>query len=275
VTFSADGRRIATGSGDESVRLWDAVTGQELLLLKRSKDGFGMGRVSCLAFSPDGRRIAIHTLRDTLEVWDTSPVSDDDLRRREIVHRVQDLFDKLLLRLEVIASLEKDATLGNSDREFALKAAQTRREDPWFWRELPGALWVGVQAPGGDKKSYARGLEQAQTAAKAKPPHPFTLRTLGVAHYRMGDWKQAIANLEKAEELAPDRYLAWNALFLSMAHWQSGDKEQAREWYDRAVRWMEKNQSSNEELRRFRAEAEELLGIKDEQSRSKDTMSRK
>src|SRR5262249_31987226 len=109
VTFSADGRRIASGSGGETARVWDAATGQELLVLKRSKDGLGMGRVSCIAFSPDGRRLAIHTLRDTLEIWDTSSVSDDDLRRREIVKRVQDRFDKLLLRLEVIASLEKDS----------------------------------------------------------------------------------------------------------------------------------------------------------------------
>ena len=122
---------------------------------------------------------------------------------------------------------------------------------------------MGVQAQGGDKKSYTTTLQQVQAAAKANPPHPFTLRTLGVAHFRLGDWKQAIANLEKAEELAPDRYLAWNAFFLSMAHWQSGDKEQARKWYERAVQWMEKHQSSNEELHRFRTEAEELLGIVD------------
>jgi tetratricopeptide (TPR) repeat protein len=166
--------------------------------------------------------------------------------------------------------LEKDPTLGNSDREFALRVAQTRREDPWFWRELPGTPWVLVQAQGGDKKSYATALQQARAAAKGNPPHPFILRTLGVAHYRLGDWKQAIANLEKAEELAPDRYLAWNDLFLCMAHWQSGDKEQARELYERAIQWMEKNQSNNEELRGFRVEAEELLGIKDEQSHSKD-----
>jgi hypothetical protein len=47
-----------------------------------------------------------------------------------------------------------------------------------------------------------------------------------------------------------------------MAHWQLGDKEQSRKWYDRAVEWMEKNQPNHEELRRFRSEAEQLLGIR-------------
>ena len=46
-----------------------------------------------------------------------------------------------------------------------------------------------------------------------------------------------------------------------MANWQLGKKEEARKWYDKAVEWMEKNQPKNEELRRFRAEAAELLRI--------------
>ena len=51
--------------------------------------------------------------------------------------------------------------------------------------------------------------------------------------------------------------------FLAMAHWQLGEKDKAREWYDRAVQWMDKNQPKNEELRRFRAEAAELLELKE------------
>ena len=46
-----------------------------------------------------------------------------------------------------------------------------------------------------------------------------------------------------------------------MAHWQLGDKKQARQWYDKAVSWMDKNKPQDDELRRFRAEAEALLGI--------------
>ena len=44
-----------------------------------------------------------------------------------------------------------------------------------------------------------------------------------------------------------------------MAHWQLGDKDEAGQWYDRAVEWMEQNQPGNGELARFRAEAAELL----------------
>ena len=44
-----------------------------------------------------------------------------------------------------------------------------------------------------------------------------------------------------------------------MAHARLGNGAEARRWYDRAVRWMEQYQPDDLELRRFRAEAEELL----------------
>ena len=44
---------------------------------------------------------------------------------------------------------------------------------------------------------------------------------------------------------------AYDWFFLAMAHWQLGEKGKAREWYNRAVQWMDKSQPSNEELRRF------------------------
>jgi hypothetical protein len=50
--------------------------------------------------------------------------------------------------------------------------------------------------------------------------------------------------------------------FLAMANWQLGKKEEARKLYDKAVQWMDKNQPKDEELRRFRGEAEESLGIR-------------
>jgi hypothetical protein len=49
--------------------------------------------------------------------------------------------------------------------------------------------------------------------------------------------------------------------FLAMAHWQEGEKDQARQWYDKAVQWTEKSKSQDEELRGFCAEAAALLGL--------------
>ena len=87
------------------------------------------------------------------------------------------------------------------------------------------------------------------------------LRELGEVIEWVGRWQDAVDALQKSCELrAGGDGTDW--FFLAMARWQLGDKVQARTWYDRAVQWMEKNQPQNDELRRFRQEAEELLGIK-------------
>ena len=46
------GNRIASGSRDKTVRVWDAATGLEALSLKGHTSS-----VSSVAFSPDGKRI--------------------------------------------------------------------------------------------------------------------------------------------------------------------------------------------------------------------------
>ena len=52
MAFSADGKRIVSGSDDKTVKVWDADTGQETLTLKGHA-----GVCHSVAFSPDGKRI--------------------------------------------------------------------------------------------------------------------------------------------------------------------------------------------------------------------------
>jgi tetratricopeptide (TPR) repeat protein len=85
-------------------------------------------------------------------------------------------------------------------------------------------------------------------------------RALGIAHYRCADWQASIAALGESMKLQ-DGGDSRDWFFLAMAHWELGDKEHARRWYDKAVAWMEKNQPKYTEFRRYRAEAGELLGI--------------
>ena len=97
-------------------------------------------------------------------------------------------------------------------------------------------------------------------------PDGFSWNTLGVAHYRAGNWKEAVAALEQSMRLFDGRREAMNTFVLAMTHWQMGNKVEARRWYDKAVAWMKVNEHSEEPLsvylRQFRAEAEGLLGIK-------------
>ena len=52
VAVSHDGMRVAGGSGNKYIKIWDAVTGQEVAMLR----GF-QGIASYLAFLPDGNTL--------------------------------------------------------------------------------------------------------------------------------------------------------------------------------------------------------------------------
>jgi serine/threonine protein kinase/Flp pilus assembly protein TadD len=104
-------------------------------------------------------------------------------------------------------------------------------------------------------------VQHSEKAVAAAPGDGEFRNTLGVAHYRAGNWNQAITALEMSMQLRKGGD-ANDWFFFAMAKWRLKEKEQAREWYDKAVQWMEKNGAKNEELRRFRGEAEELLGVK-------------
>jgi WD40 repeat protein len=65
VAFSLDGRKILSGSADQTVIVWDATSGQEITRFTGHTD-----LVTAVAFSPDGRRAASGTRRSTLALWD-------------------------------------------------------------------------------------------------------------------------------------------------------------------------------------------------------------
>jgi eukaryotic-like serine/threonine-protein kinase len=121
-----------------------------------------------------------------------------------------------------------------------------------------GLAWLLATCPDARFRDPGQAVALAKKAVQLAPNYGTYANTLGVAHYRAGDWQAAVAALDRSMELRNGGdSLDW--FFLAMAHWQLGEKDKAREWYDRAVQWMDKNRPTDEELRRFRAEAAELL----------------
>jgi WD40 repeat protein len=67
LAFTTDGKTLASGSADETVKLWDVRTAKEIASLQGSI-GEEHG-VSALAFTSDGRTVASGSYQGLIGVW--------------------------------------------------------------------------------------------------------------------------------------------------------------------------------------------------------------
>jgi tetratricopeptide (TPR) repeat protein len=119
-------------------------------------------------------------------------------------------------------------------------------------------------------RDTVQALEAAHKAVQMAPGDPPCQLVLGSAHFRAGNWEQAVAALERSNA-SPDVTPAGSAyagVFLAMAHAKRGDPDRANASFARVARWMQENRRwiettpiVEEELPRLLAESAELLSI--------------
>ncbi len=155
--------------------------------------------------------------------------------------------------------------LGKHDLSLAdlLKSVEFAPTNPMLHNQL---AWYSVTGRERTYSNIEQGVQHARRAVELGPNYASFWNTLGVALYYSDQWQEAIDALQKSIELPKDSESHSSSLdyfFLSMAHWQLNQNEEARKWYDQAVDSMEKNKnkSQDEELLRFRDEATKLLNI--------------
>jgi tetratricopeptide (TPR) repeat protein/roadblock/LC7 domain-containing protein len=261
LALSPDGRRLASCSIDQSVKIWDVSTWQELQTLNTKG-----GHLESVAFSPDGSRLASGgTLRHVI-LWDSRPLTDELRVELAAADRVESLFAEHMLPKNVIRALKDEPVISDALRKKSLEMAERWHVDP---DGLNDRSWSIVKQSGLPADQYQLAMRYAQAACELAPENGALRNTLGVAQYRTGDWKAAIAALEKSMELSDNsggEEVDW--FFIGMCRWQQGDKKLAKKWYDaarmRTTTWMAGNEGANQlkgEILRFQTEAATLLGL--------------
>jgi serine/threonine protein kinase/Tfp pilus assembly protein PilF len=134
-------------------------------------------------------------------------------------------------------------------------ALELEEDDPAVNNDL---AWFLVTSSEPRLRNAARALRLAQKVVAARPESAIYRNTLGVAYYRSGDDRAAVAELEKAMSMqAGGTPFDW--FFLAMAHWRLGDRDEARMFFNRSVECMANRKSHDDELGRIRAEAQAML----------------
>jgi tetratricopeptide (TPR) repeat protein len=145
-------------------------------------------------------------------------------------------------------------------REAVAEYAKALEEEPDYAMAANNYAWLLATCLQKEFRDAPQAVALAQRAVRLEPHNGSYWNTLGVAHYRAGGWQRARSALEKSMQQQGGN--SWDWFFLAMTHWRLGDPGKAFRCYGQAVQWMGKNEPRNEELRRFRAEAEGLLTAK-------------
>ncbi len=221
VAFLCGSTRLVSSAYGET-KVWDVGTGKELLNL------VGLGAAD-LIVHPDGWRLC-----DGVTVLDARPRTPEVQAEQEALGLVEFLFDRPLSRTEVLAGLRGNKMITGAVRQQALTLAERWHEDP---SRFMRAARKTLAQPWATPSEYRKALKWAAAACRAEPKNPGNFLVLGALQYRLKQYPDSLATLNRYDGLPPaigeDGLPSWLPqmeckLFQAMAQHQMGQKEQAR-----------------------------------------------
>src|SRR5262249_22128925 len=119
------------------------------------------------------------------------------------------------------------------------------------------AAWAVVRQRYLNPFQYRFALRQAETACRLAPDRGKYLTTLGVAQYRVADYRSALKTLARADQF--NKGTPADLAFLALTHHQLGEKGPARDTLARLRELLKPGAGANEESLAFRCEAESVI----------------
>ncbi len=100
----------------------------------------------------------------------------------------------------------------------------------------------------------------AEVAVNYLPAEARYWRTLGLAHYRAGDWRQSVQSLTTSLAKArPDEDQAATMFCLSMACRRLGQYAESQSWFKKGAKLAAAEKTEDPQTKRLEAEAAALL----------------
>jgi WD40 repeat protein len=233
VAFGPDGRTLAAAGFDHTVRLWDArpwtpdvqaIRAARIVVQSLFDASLPMAEV--LARIRRDATLDSVTRHRALEL---ARSHGQGLVAQEAERLVESLYAQAMFRPEVLERLRRDAALSEPVRRRALALAEQVPENS---ESLMRASWAVVHQADAEPAAYRLALRQAEAACRLIPDEADFLTTLGMAQYRVGQYRQAVAALTQADRLRRDN---WNGMsypgdlaFLALARYRCGQTDQAR-----------------------------------------------
>jgi serine/threonine protein kinase/WD40 repeat protein len=266
VAFSPDGRLMALEMAPAVIHLKEVATGRTVAKLE---DPFG-DRATWQGFTPDGTQLVVlANYASAVHVWDLRAIRarlkemNLDWDWPELPPAVTGTQAAGPVTIEVVPGDLATTTLTREQNarqaiERCHREVAANSESAWACNNL---AWVYLTAPEALREVQAA-VPLAEKAVRLESGNASYRNTLGVAYYRAGRYREAVEVLRPNLEDQADERLASDLYFLAMSYQRQGETARARDYYDWAVRWTRAGRSLSEQDAEFRAEAEEVLGIK-------------
>ena len=238
VTFSPDGRTLASSWGDQTVKLWDATPLTPDLRIVREARGLvafllegSSSPAEMMARIREDRTIGAEVRERALALAESQGQS---LAVHEVERLVYALYDKPMLRAEVLASIRDDPAPSEAARREALALAEQVPENA---ARLYEASWSVVRAPGAAGPDYVRSLRLAEAACRLVPLNGAYQGVLGASCYRVGRYPNAVQALTHSVQLesrSREGVRPADLVFLALAQLRLGQADRARATLDRS-----------------------------------------